>query len=59
MPVGHVPLGKFKKGNQHVRWNLRVNGRPLPRGTYQVTLRSLTSSKQIRDLGAPRLIHMP
>jgi len=56
--VGHVPLGGFTKGHRHVRWNLRVNGRRLKPGNYQVTLRSLTASKKIRDLGVPDLIHV-
>jgi hypothetical protein len=56
--VGHVPLGKFHKGRRHVHWNLRVNGHRLKRGTYQVTLRSLTPSKQIRDFGVPHLIRV-
>jgi hypothetical protein len=56
--VGHVPLGKFHKGRRHVHWNLRVNGHRLTHGTYQVTLRSLTPSTQIRDFGVPHLIRV-
>ena len=56
--VGHVPLGLFKKGKHHLYWNLKVNGRRLGRGTYQVTLRSLTSSKKIRDFGGSRIIQV-
>lgn len=56
--VGHVPLGRFKAGHNHLDWNLKVDGHRLKRGTYQVTLRSLTSSKQIRDFGIPHVIHL-
>ena len=54
--VGRVPLGKFAKGRRHVRWNFRVNGKRLRRGTYQVTVRAVTPSLKIRDLGTPRII---
>jgi hypothetical protein len=57
-PVGHVPLGRFKQGHGPVHWDLKVNGHRLTRGTYQVTLRSLTASKKIRDFGVPQLIRM-
>jgi WD40 repeat protein len=56
--VGHVPLGRFKQGRRHAHWDLRVNGRRLKRGTYQVTLRSLTASEKIRDFGVPHLIRV-
>jgi hypothetical protein len=58
-PVGRVPLGKFHQGSRKARWNLRINGRPLRRGTYQVTVRALTGKRQIRDLGKPKIIHVP
>jgi Tol biopolymer transport system component len=52
--VGRVPLGQFKKGrNQRVRWNRRVNGRKLAPGRYLVTVRSVTSKGQVRDVGKP------
>lgn len=54
--VGRVPLGKFKKGKGQVHWNLRVSGRRLPRGTYQVTPRAVTKSGRIRDLGKPKIL---
>ncbi len=56
--VGRVPLGMFRRGSRHVHWNLKVNGHRLKPGTYQVTLRSLTASKQIRDFGVPDLIRV-
>jgi hypothetical protein len=57
-PVGRVPLGKFGKGSRKAHWNLRVNGRPLQHGTYQVTVRALTRKQQIRDLGKPKIIRV-
>lgn len=53
--VGRVPLGKFKKGRRthRVHWDRKVNGKRLPRGEYLVTVRSVTSKLQVRDLGKP------
>jgi hypothetical protein len=56
--VGRVPLGKFHKGSRKAHWSLRVNGHPLRHGTYQVTVRALTSKRQIRDLGKPKILHV-
>lgn len=56
--VGRVPFGHFKKGHSKVRWNLRVGGRRLPKGTYQVTPRALTKSQKVRDLGTPKILHV-
>jgi hypothetical protein len=53
-PVGRVPLGKFKRGNGHVRWNLRVGGKRLKPGRYLVTVRAVSPKGAIRDLGTPR-----
>jgi hypothetical protein len=53
-----VPLGSFKHGKGHARWNLKVGGRALRRGTYQVTVRALTHSGRVRDLGKPQLLHI-
>jgi hypothetical protein len=53
-----VPLGSFKNGKGHARWNLKVGGRALHRGTYQVTVRALTHSGKVRDLGKPQLLHV-
>lgn len=53
-----VPLGSFKRGRGHAHWNLKVGGHPLRPGTYQVTLRALTRSGRIRDLGKPRLLRV-
>lgn len=40
---GRVPFGEKAKGHAKVRWNLRINGRPLPRGRYRITLRALAA----------------
>jgi hypothetical protein len=37
--VGRVPLGKHRHGRVHIRWNLKVNGHRLSRGTYLIVLR--------------------
>jgi WD40-like Beta Propeller Repeat len=53
--VGRVPLGRFKRGRgiHRVRWDQRVHGTRLRSGTYLVTVRSVTSKLQVRDLGKP------
>jgi hypothetical protein len=57
--VGRVPLGHFKKGHGKTHWNLRVNGKRLRKGTYQVTPRAVSGSGRIRDLGKPVILHVP
>ena len=52
--VGRVPFGRFRRGSHSVRWNLRVNGRPLPRGAYLVTPRALTGQGVVSELGTSR-----
>ncbi len=54
--VGRVPFGSFRRGHHRVRWNLRVNGKRLRRGTYLVTPRALTSRGIVRELGKPRVL---
>jgi WD40 repeat protein len=56
--IGRVPFGAFRAGRRHVRWNRRVNGRRLGRGIYLVTVRALTRSGKVRDMGKPRIIHI-
>jgi hypothetical protein len=56
--VGKVPLGHFKKGHGKIKWNLRVNGKRLRPGTYQVTPRAVTPSGKFRDFGKPAIIHV-
>jgi hypothetical protein len=51
--VGRVPLGHFNRGHGHIRWDRKVHGRALAPGTYQVTVRSVTTKGGVRDLGKP------
>jgi hypothetical protein len=51
--VGKVPLGAHHKGRLNLRWNLRVNGRKLPRGRFQITLRALDRHKHVLGLSKP------
>jgi hypothetical protein len=53
-----VPLGHFKRGKGRAHWSLEVGGRRLSPGTYQVTIRALTNTGRIRDLGKPQLLHI-
>ena len=39
---GLVPLGSHPAGTSKIHWNLRVNGRLLGKGTYKVSLHSVT-----------------
>jgi WD40-like Beta Propeller Repeat len=55
-PVGKVPLGRFRKGSGHVRWDGKVAGKRLRHGTYQVTVRAVTRRGKVRDLGKPKLL---
>jgi hypothetical protein len=41
VPVGLVRLGHHPAGRSQIHWNLRVSGRRLPAGRYQVTLYAL------------------
>jgi len=41
LTVGEVHLGTHPAGKSHIHWNLRVNGRLLPAGSYEVSLHAL------------------
>ena len=56
--VGKVPLGTHGKGRLRLRWNLRVNGKPLHPGRYQITLRALDGHKRVLGLSAPTTIRV-
>lgn len=56
--VGRVPLGTFAKGKGKVRWDLRVDGKRLKPGRYQVTVRAVTKKLAVRDFGRPRIIRV-
>jgi hypothetical protein len=55
--VGRVPLGLHRKGHDRIRWNGRVNGRPLKPGTYKITLRVLRGTS-IAELSRPVTVHI-
>jgi hypothetical protein len=57
-PVGRIPLGQFRRGRHKIHWQAVVNGRHLRRGLYQFTVRALTKSGKIRDLGKPRQLRV-
>ena len=49
--VGRVPLGQHRAGHVRVKWDRRVGGRRLARGTYLVTVRAVTRRGVVRELG--------
>jgi hypothetical protein len=57
--VGRVPFGEFAPDVTHeVPWDGKVDGKPLRRGRYLVTPRSITSDGQVLDLGEPAEIRI-
>lgn len=56
--VGRVPLGTFSKRPGKVRWDLRVGGKRLKPGRYQVTVRAVTKKLAVRDFGRPRILRL-
>jgi hypothetical protein len=56
--VGRVPLGNHAKGEVHLRWDLRVGGKPLVRGRYRVTLRALDAHRNVLGLTTPVTIRV-
>ena len=55
---GSVPLGTHGKGRLRLRWNLRVNGKPLHPGRYRITLRALDEHKRVLGLSTPTTIRI-
>ena len=51
--VGRVPLGTHPRSTLHLAWDLKVNGKPLPRGRYRVTLRALDKKGDVLGLTRP------
>jgi hypothetical protein len=43
--VGRVPLGRVRKGTNRFRWDRRVAGKRLERGTYLLTFRTLKGNR--------------
>ena len=54
--VGRVPLGHHHKGRLKIRWNLKVSGHLLKKGTYLITLRALDSHRNVLGLTKPVVI---
>jgi hypothetical protein len=53
-PIGRVPLGATRKGRNSFRWNGKVNGRRLKRGTYLLTYRALHGKRIVSTSGSIR-----
>jgi WD40-like Beta Propeller Repeat len=53
--VGRVPLGRAKRGRNRIRWNGRVDGKRLRRGTYLLTYRSLKGKRVTNTSASIRL----
>jgi hypothetical protein len=52
--IGRVPLGKTRKGRNSFRWNGKVNGKRLKRGTYLLTYRALRGARVVSTSGSIR-----
>jgi hypothetical protein len=52
--VGRVPLGRARKGTNRFRWNGKVDGKRLKRGTYLLTYRSLKGKRITNTSGSVR-----
>jgi hypothetical protein len=48
--VGRVPLGTHPRSTLRLKWDLRVNGKPLKAGRYRVTLRALDKKGKVVGL---------
>jgi WD40 repeat protein len=53
-PVGRVPLGKTKKGRNSFKWNGKVEGKKLKKGTYLLTFRALKGDRILNTSGSVR-----
>jgi hypothetical protein len=52
--IGRVPLGATRKGRNRFRWNGKVNGKRLKRGTYLLTYRALRRARIVSTSGSIR-----
>ena len=52
--IGRVPLGATRKGRNSFRWNGKVNGKRLKRGTYLLTYRALRRERIVSTSGSVR-----
>jgi hypothetical protein len=48
--IGRVPLGTHPRSTLRLKWDLRVNGKPLKAGRYRVTLRALDKKGNVVGL---------
>jgi YVTN family beta-propeller protein len=51
--VGVVPLGRHSGSKQRIPWNLKVNGKTLKSGSYEVELRVFTAAGKPAQLPGP------
>jgi hypothetical protein len=56
--VGRVPLGTHPRSTLRLKWDLRVNGKPLKKGRYHVTLRALDKKGNVVGLSKPVTIRV-
>jgi hypothetical protein len=52
--IGRVPLGATRKGSNRFRWDGKVNGKRLTRGTYLLTYRALRRARIVSTSGSIR-----
>jgi hypothetical protein len=53
-PVGRVPLGRARRRGNRFRWNGKVEGKRLRRGTYLLTFRTLRGKRITNTSGSIR-----
>jgi hypothetical protein len=51
--VGVVPLGRHSGSKQRIPWNLKVNGKTLRHGSYEVELKVFTAAGNPTNLAGP------
>jgi hypothetical protein len=56
--VGFVPLGRHSGSKQRIRWNLKVNGKTLGNGTYEVHLKIFTAAGKPTNLPEPNPVRL-
>ena len=56
--VGRVPLGAHHRGKVRLRWALKVKGKRLKPGHYQVTLRAIGKHRQVLGITKPVTIRV-
>ena len=52
--IGRVPLGATRRGRNRFRWNGKVKGKRLKRGTYLLTYRALRRARIVSTSGSIR-----